>query len=261
MFDFVKNRYNKKLFAVIDYPRSVEKFPAVLILHGFKGWSAQRHLQSISDALVDSGFLTVRPDLTKNPGRSYREIADITYGREVQDTEDVLDYLLNLEEVDSNRVGICGHSLGGMVAAEIASKRKEIKALVTLSAVYSFKLIAEKIFKKPYERAKKDFNAKGYTMVWSADLEKHIKIKKSFLEDIIRRSAGDFANKIKCPTQIISSGNDESVSQVHADKYLNNIDAKEKKLEIIKGSNHNYSGKALGKVKEIAACWFLKTLH
>lgn len=276
MFDYIDNRRGKKIFAVIDHPPQTYlrggyrqskahfgggvKFPAILIIHGFKGWSAQRHLQGISDALVKRGFLTIGPDLTHDPGRSYLEFADMTYGQELKDTEDVLDYLLNLDEVDKNRIGVTGHSLAGMIVAELASKRREVKALATLSAVYDFKWIADKIFKKPFERAKKDFRDKGFTNVWSKELEKRLKVKKSFWEDAFERTAKNFAEDIKCPTLVVSSGSDESVSQSHADKYIKTVGAKDKKMEIIEGSNHNYSGGNLEKVASIVANWFSQKL-
>ncbi len=277
MFDYFANRRGKKLFAIIDYPRTESRlrgehwkskaqlgggfeFPAVLVVHGFKGSSPQRHIKALSDALVERGFMTIVPDLTKDPGRSYLDFSDMTYDQELKDVEDSLDYLSKFDEVDKDRIGICGHSLGGMIAAEIASERSEVKALATLSAVYDFKWIADKIFNKPFERALKDFDKKGFTSVWSNHLEKRLKIKKGFYIDAFKRSAKDFAKGIKCPTLIVSSGNDESVSQSHADKYLKTIGTKDKKNEVIEGADHNYSGENLDKVTSIVADWFSKKL-
>lgn len=260
MFDYITNRDGKKLFAVIDYPKGKGPFGAVLIIHGFKGSSAQRHIRGISDVLVDAGFLTIRPDLTKNPGKSYLEFSDMTFQQALEDCHDLVDYLLKMDGVDKSRVGICGHSLAGMIAAEIAARRKEIKALAILSGVYDFKLIANKIFKKPIERAKKDFGQKGFTTVWSTDLQKRLRINKNFWQDAFARSAQKFTKSIKCPTLVVSSGSDESVGQSHADKYLETIGARDKKMEIIKGADHNYSGENLGKVCKIVAKWFFEKI-
>jgi len=256
MFDYIKNRDGKKIFAVVDHPKGDGSFPAVLIIHGFKGFSSQRHIQGISDSLVDKGFLTLRPDLTRNPGRSYLDFSDMTYGQELRDAEDVLDYLLKLDEVDQQKIAVAGYSLAGMIAAELAAKREVIKALAILSGVYDFKWIANKIFKKPFQRAIKDFKAKGFTTVWSSEMEKRVKIKKSFYEDAFERSAKNFAKEINCPTLIISSEKDESVSQSHADKYLKTIGSVDKQMEIIEGSDHNYSGESLDKAASVVAGWF-----
>ncbi|OGD88323.1 hypothetical protein A3G14_03730 [Candidatus Curtissbacteria bacterium RIFCSPLOWO2_12_FULL_38_9] len=261
MFDYIKNRDGKKIFAVVDHPKRDGSFPAVLIIHGFKGFSSQRHIQGISDSLVDKGFLTLRPDLTKDPGRSYLDFSDMTYGQELRDAEDVLDYLLKLDEVDQQKIAVAGHSLAGMIAAELAAKREVIKALAILSGVYDFKWIANKIFKKPFQRAIKDFKTKGFTTVWSKELETRLQIKKSFYEDVFERSSNNFTADIKCPTLIISSENDESVSQSHADKYLRTIASVDKQMEIIKGSDHNYSGESLDKVKKEVANWFVNKLN
>src|SRR3989344_5315555 len=260
MFDYIKNRDGKRIFAVIDYPSGKGPFGAVLIIHGFTGFSSERHLNEISRDLVDKGFLTLRPDLTKNPGRSYLEFSNVTYNQELKDCEDSLEFLLNMEEVDINRVGIAGHSLGGMIAAEVASKRKEIRALATLSAVYSAKFQINRIFGKTYEKALKDFKSKGFTTRWSDHMGKRLKIKKSFADDFVGRTVDDFAKNIKCPTLVISSGKDEAVIQEQADSYLKNIGAREKSMEIIEGSDHVYTGEALNKVAPIVANWFAKKL-
>ena len=85
-------------------------------------------------------------------------------------------------------------------------------------------------------------------------------IKKQFYEDVVFRTAKDFAANISCPTLVVSGANDEAVSQSHADRYLKIIGAKVKKMEIIEGSDHNYNGEALSKLVPIVANWFSNNL-
>jgi len=251
----------KNIFCRILAPKESRKtFPAILVVHGFKGDSSERHIEKIAGDLSVNGFITIRPDLTENPGNSYLPISEATYGQELSDLEDVLDYLLEMPQVDSGRIGITGHSLGGMIVAQLTAKRREIKALATLSAVYSFESIAERIFKKPFDKAKEDFEKKGWTGVWSQGLKKELKIKRKFYEDIFLRSADTFAKEIRCPTLIISSGSDESVSQIHADNYLKNIASEKKRMKIIEGADHIYRGDALNKVSFAVCDWFGKFL-
>lgn len=237
------------------------KLQAVLIIHGFKGFSTQRHIAAISDSLVSAGFVTIRPDLTKNPGKSYLDFADMTYGQEFNDLGDIFDFVLKMPEVDANRIGITGHSLGGMLVAQLAAKNKRVSSLVLLSAVYDFRFVARRIFKKTFDQVKKDFKEKGASIVWSQSLQKDLLIKKKFYEDVVFRTAADFAKKVTCPTLVISGGKDEAVSQSHADRYLKTIGAKVKKMEIIAGSDHNYTTfGALEQVMRSVTDWFTKTL-
>ena len=88
----IKNRKGKKLFCRVDGIDPQRRLPAVLVVHGFKGDSAQRHIAQVSESLVSLGFLTIRIDLTKNPGKSYLDFADVTYAQEFFDLEDVLKF-------------------------------------------------------------------------------------------------------------------------------------------------------------------------
>ena len=261
MVVYVKNRAGKRLCCVVDGPDAATREPAVLIIHGFKGFLTQRHIEAISDALVNAGFVTVRPDLTKNPGRSYLPFEDMTYRQEFSDLEDIFDFTLKMPQVDSSRIGITGHSLGGMLVAQLAAKRGEIKSLATVSAVYDFKFVAKRVFKKPFSEVKRDFEEKGVSVVWSQSLGKDLLIKKKFYEDVVFRTAADFAKNITCPILIISGENDEAVSQSHADNYLKSVTTKVKKMEIIAGSDHNYTiFGVLSQVTKAVAGWFAETL-
>jgi len=256
----IKNRKGKKLFCRVDGIDPKRRLPAVLIVHGFKGDSAQRHITGISESLVSLGFLTIRPDLTKNPGKSYLDFADVTYAQEFFDLEDVFESLLQMPDVDPTRFGIAGHSLGGMLVAQLASKHKAVKSLAVLSGVYDYRFLAKHLFAKPFAEVQEDFSKKGNSTVWSIHLNRELHVKKGFYEDVFFRTADKFAQKIKCPTLIISSGIDESVAQSHADNWLKNIGSQNKKMEIIPGSDHNYSGNALDRVCRQVADWFVETL-
>lgn len=240
----------------LDFPKTQAK-GAVVVVHGFKGSAAQVHISAIAQSICDAGFITLRPDLTCDPGESYLPFSEMTYARELSDLGDITQNFSNMDKVKGLPIGICGHSLGGMLAAEIAANREEVKALVTLSAVFDWKFVIENIFMKPYKEAMRDFNEKGWSYVWSKSLERRLKVGRAFYEDIAGRTADNFAQKIKCPTLVVSSGKDESVVQDHAEKYLKNIGSMVKKMVIIEGSDHNYSqGKWLDTVCGLTAGWF-----
>ena len=256
----IKNRTGKKIFCRVDGIIPERRSPAVLIVHGFSGNSNERHIAAISDSLATAGFLTLRVDLTKNPGKSYLNFSEVTYAQELSDLEDVFDYLLQIPNVNPTRIGIAGHSLGGLLVAELTAKRKEIKSAILLSAVYDPRIMLDKIFKKPVAEFMEDFKKRGWTERWSPTLNKNLKIRLKFYVDIATRTAGNFVQNITSPTLIILGGSDDSVSQEHADNYLKFISSKVKKMEIIAGADHIYSGKALDKVAKLVADWFAETL-
>lgn len=250
------NRQKKALSCRLDFPAG-EARGAVVVVHGFKGYSGQKHITKIAKSLCEEGFVTLRPDLTCNPGMSYLNFSDMTYSQEFSDLADILTGFLQIYKVKGLPLGICGHSLGGMLAAEIASARLEIRALVTLSAVYDFGFLAKKLFNKPFSEVSLDFKKKGWSTVWSKTLRRELRVKEAFYQDSFFRTADKFAAEILCPALIISSGRDEAVPQSHTESYYKKIGSVIKKMRIIEGSDHNYTHeKWLDEVSSLTAGWF-----
>lgn len=254
------NRQGQALSCKLDYPDD-EARGAVCVVHGFKGYSGQKHISSIAKSICEKGFITLRPDFTKDPGQSYLDFGDMTYGQEYLDLEDILINFAQRDEVKGLPLGICGHSLGGMLSAEIAANHKEIKTLVTLSAVFDFEHLAKNLFNKPFFEVKQDFREKGWSTVWSRTLSRELQIGKQFYEDSIFRTADDFVREIFCPTLVILSGKDEAVPQSHADSYYKKLGSDIKKMRIIEGSDHNYTDdKWLDEVCNLTSGWFADQL-
>lgn len=60
----------------------------------------------------------------------------------IEDTEAALDALLAREDIDPNRIGLYGQSLGGSIALNVMAERKEIRAAVLESPFASWRDIA-----------------------------------------------------------------------------------------------------------------------
>ena len=98
----------------IDIPDESDKFPAVLMIHGFmSSRNNDNHmLARISKKIVEAGIVAARIDLCSMGENLYsRE----NYGMKVM-TDEVkasFKYLQSLPYVEENNVGLLGHSLGG----------------------------------------------------------------------------------------------------------------------------------------------------
>lgn len=114
-----------------------ERTPAVLHLHGNAG-TMNEHLPTV-DWLRDAGVHVLMFDY-----RGYGRSDDGRLLREnlIADGHAALDYLLARPEVDPDRIGLYGWSLGGVIGLAVASERDEIDAVVAAAAFSSWKRVA-----------------------------------------------------------------------------------------------------------------------
>ena len=86
----------------------------------------------IADYLTGKGFAVLRVD-DRGIGKSTGNFTKSTSADFAKDVEAALDFIKTLPVVDTNKLGLIGHSEGGMIAPLVASKRKEVKFIVLLA--------------------------------------------------------------------------------------------------------------------------------
>ena len=107
--------------------------PTVIFVHGL---GANRSgLLDQAKLLVDHGYGALLLDL-RNHGESEGSLTTMGY-LEVEDIRGAVAYLLGRSEVDPQRIGILGHSLGGGIVIMAAARIPELRAVVAESAFTS----------------------------------------------------------------------------------------------------------------------------
>jgi dipeptidyl aminopeptidase/acylaminoacyl peptidase len=102
---------------------------AVVLLHGYGG--NQDEMLPVADKLHDAGFTVFTYD-QRGSGRSTGEV---TFGaREQDDLISVVDYLASRSDVDAEKLGVFGFSMGGATALMTAAREPRLKAVVADSA-------------------------------------------------------------------------------------------------------------------------------
>ncbi len=86
----------------------------------------------ISDYLTRNGFVVLRVD-DRGIGKSTGNFGEATTADFAKDVEASLDFLENQPMVNKEKIGLIGHSEGGMIAPMVADERKEIKFIVLLA--------------------------------------------------------------------------------------------------------------------------------
>ena len=125
--------------ATITIPNGSGPFPAVLLITGSgqqnrdEEIAAHRPFAVIADHLTRNGFIVLRVD-DRNMGQTTGDARNATTLDFSDDASTSIDYLKTRKEVDIKRIALLGHSEGGMIAEMLASRRKDIAAIVLLGA-------------------------------------------------------------------------------------------------------------------------------
>jgi dienelactone hydrolase len=142
----------------LEFPASGKKpYPLVLLIHGWSGtknnWYEPDNYISgneMREALLGAGYATLALDAATHgersneidylhvnpyedpkapPQRNYFTFAEISI-QTVKDYRRALDYLAQREEIDMNRIGLTGYSMGGMDSFYLLSVEPRIKMAV-----------------------------------------------------------------------------------------------------------------------------------
>jgi pimeloyl-ACP methyl ester carboxylesterase len=129
---------------------------AIVVLHGFKGFKDWGFFPYVCEEIAaQTGSVTVSFNCTGcGVGDSLDQFDELdrfasnTFTRELQDLEAVLDRLSagrlgDLQTAPAHRFGLLGHSRGGAISLLAASRRIQVRALVTWNSVASLTRYAE----------------------------------------------------------------------------------------------------------------------
>jgi dienelactone hydrolase len=133
------------------YPKTkLQKYPVVLLVDGVYGskdrwfqWDSWPRGGEMTAALIERGFAVLTLDAPFHGERSYENdfagiqdlFRNIAWSRDLVVNETIeymraIDYICSRTDVDSNRIGVMGHSLGGLISFNLAALDKRIKVAV-----------------------------------------------------------------------------------------------------------------------------------
>ncbi|WIY54021.1 alpha/beta fold hydrolase [Devosia sp. YIM 151766] len=108
--------------ATVVVPDGDGPFAAVVMNHGHGGGRQENGgFGGIAKALADKGILTIRMDFPGS-GDSEEPFTEGYLSNMISDSNASLQYVLDNYEVDENRLGIFGYSMGGRIALTIGSE-------------------------------------------------------------------------------------------------------------------------------------------
>jgi dienelactone hydrolase len=123
-------------------PAGKGPFGGIVYMHWGQGdkseWLAESVIMAKRGAVciaIDAPYL--RPDVSQRPGSSKAEHERDVYIQLVVDLRRAVDVLVARKDVDPNRIGYVGHSLGATWGGPLAAVEKRIKVLVLMGGLPS----------------------------------------------------------------------------------------------------------------------------
>ena len=133
------NAQDKMHFAgTLTLPKGAGPFPAVLMITGSGTQDRDETLFGhkpflvIADRLTKAGFAVLRVD-DPGAGGSTGDVKNATLEVHARDAEAGLAFLKTQKEIDPRRLGLIGHSEGGIIAAMVASRDADVAFVVSLA--------------------------------------------------------------------------------------------------------------------------------
>ena len=128
-----------RIHAKLDFPQkntgSKERYPLVILIHGFTGHMEERHIIAASEAMNEVGYATLRAEMYGH-GKTGGHFCDHTLYKWVTCALAVVDYAKTLDFVEG--LYLCGHSQGGLLTILVAAMEKDLwKAIIPMSPALS----------------------------------------------------------------------------------------------------------------------------
>jgi pimeloyl-ACP methyl ester carboxylesterase len=99
---------------------------AIILLHGFG--SNRLEMRSRAEVLARYGYGVLLYDL-RGHGESQGDVRAFGW-EDVEDVHTALEFLSNREEINADRIGILGFSIGGQIAIRATAEYEQIKAII-----------------------------------------------------------------------------------------------------------------------------------
>ncbi len=128
-----------KLSGTFERPQEAKKCPVVILITGSGPQNRDEEIfgfkvfKDLSQQLLKLGFATLRMDDRGVGGSTTSVGKSSTTFDFASDVEQMINYLKTRADVDTNKIGLLGHSEGAIVSFIVASKRKDVKFIISVA--------------------------------------------------------------------------------------------------------------------------------
>jgi len=218
--------------------------PAVVVVHGFKGFKDWGMFPPFGERLARSGFTSVTPNLSGSGVDDAGEVAfpdrfgRNTFSSELEDIRRVVDalYAGALGVAPPSGFGLVGHSRGGGMAILHAARDPRVGALVTWAAIST-------VNRWPAE-TRAAWRTAGATEITNARTGQVLPLYPDVLDDIERNADAldieSAAGRLTAPWLLIHGTNDEAVPFAEAERLAAASSGAPFRLLPVEGAGHTF---------------------
>lgn len=231
---------------------------AILMIHGFVG------------GIYDYGSLPNELELIRKfdvftftlPGHEKLIVKDVKYTDWIKAAEDQIEMLINH---NYKEIYVVGHSMGGVIAAHLASKYKQVKKLVLAAPAFRYFYFKDgkvniKGFNETIKNLPNMFKNMGTEKVLERITKTPITTMLEFTK-LVSNLENDI-NNITCPVLTIRGTEDKVVPSEATDLIYNNLNTKTNILYNIKDVTHDcFIHKRNEELKQIIIEFLKKKQH
>jgi pimeloyl-ACP methyl ester carboxylesterase len=208
---------NNQLYGILRKPASALKPPVVVLCVGLD--STKEEMDVYENLFLARGMATLAFD---GPGQGEGEYDLPIRGDYEKPVAAVVDYIESRADLDKQRIGILGVSLGGYYSARAAAFEKRIKACLSLSGPYSW----VEVFDGRNELSREAFRVRA-----------HCKTMEEARERAMTLTLHGVAKSITCPIYIVAGEFDRLTPPSNAERIAAEVSGP-KVLNIVAGGNH-----------------------
>lgn len=156
-----------------DKKNNKSRYPAILLITGSGAQNRDEEIMGhkpfmvLADFLTKAGFAVLRVD-DRGTAKSTGQYSGATTADFVQDATCALDFLRKHNTVDSKKIGLLGHSEGGLIATMLAAGKKDIAFLILMASpgIPSLELMAEQNITLLQANGMSDSASQAYGMLY-----------------------------------------------------------------------------------------------
>jgi dipeptidyl aminopeptidase/acylaminoacyl peptidase len=241
-----------KIFALLTVPKAgppAGGYPAIVFNHGYippEQYKPTEKYVAYVEAMASRGYVVFRPDYRGNGESEGRPEGAYYSPAYATDVLNALASIKKYDQVDPDKIGMWGHSMGGNITLrDMVVRPDEVKAAVIWAGVVgSYEdLMYNWQRKVPFKPSPKEMELRNRYRQMIMDTYGDPKANPQFWNSI---DPVAFVSEIKTPVQLHHGTADPEVPLLFSENLYNKLTAAGKTVEFYTytGADHNISGKS-----------------